>query len=117
MKSRTSALHTLTQMDLLHNNGLGNMNSSTAAENEPETNFGGCPVGRPYPWIYEIPKILTQNFTSGITALPTEEVALKVVFYIFTIVVALVSKRIKFLKKSTLDLLLTTYNSLFILNG
>ena len=103
MKSRTSALHTLTQMDLLHNNG--NINSSTAAKLDPETDLGGCPVGRPYPWIYEIPKILTQNFTSGITALPPEEVALKVVFYIFTIVVALVSKHVKFLKKSTLTLL------------
>ena len=95
MKSRTP-LDTLTQMDRLNNNGLGDTNPSATTENDGEMNFGGCPVGKPYPWIYEIPKIFTQNFTSDIAPLPPEEVSLKVVFYIFTIVVALVSKHANF---------------------
>ena len=95
MKPRTP-LDTLAQMDSLLNNGLSDTNYSATTENDGGTNFGGCPVGKPYPWIYDIPKIFTQNFTSNITPLPPEEVSLKVVFYIFTIVVALVSKHANF---------------------
>ena len=53
--------------------------------------YDGCPVGEPYPWIFEIPRIFTQNVTAPINSIPLEEVVLKVISYTITIIAALVS--------------------------
>ena len=101
MNFRITDASTLRKMDFLQNNDLGNQyrNRSTSPGNDSNTGLGGCPVGRPYPWIYEIPKIFTQQFDSNILPVPPEEIALKVIFYILTVVVALVSNFIRGLPK------------------
>lgn len=53
--------------------------------------FGGCPVGRPYPWIFEIPRWLTENISyEGPVELPVEEVVFKWIAYLTSMTLALV---------------------------
>ena len=88
---KASNLHNFIEMDWMYENQ--DVDSKSSDENSTYWDFSGCPVGKPYPWIYEVPKIFTQNITAPITPIPLEEIVFKVISYTITIIAALVSRK------------------------